>query len=57
MVIVNTWNDALFVAKDAECKEVFVIGGGVIFKEVINKADRIYMTRDPYYNRWRCFLS
>lgn len=45
VVIVNTWNDALFVAKDAECKEVFVIGGGVIFKEVINKADRIYMTR------------
>lgn len=45
VVIVNNWNDALFVAKDAECKEVFVIGGGEIFKEVINKADRIYMTR------------
>jgi dihydrofolate reductase len=44
-VIVNKWSDALFVAKDADCNEVFVIGGGVIFKEVINKADRIYMTR------------
>ncbi len=45
MVIVNQWNDAMFVAKDADCKEVFVIGGGEIFKEVINKADCIYMTR------------
>ncbi len=45
VVIVNNWNDALFVAKDADVKEVFVIGGGEIFKEAINKADRIYMTR------------
>lgn len=45
VVAVNNWSDALFVAKDADCKEVFVIGGGVIFKEMINKADRIYMTR------------
>jgi dihydrofolate reductase len=45
VVIVNNWNDAMFVAKDADCKEVFVIGGGEIFKDVINKADRIYMTR------------
>jgi dihydrofolate reductase len=44
-VIVNNYNDAMFVAKDADCKEVFVIGGGEIFKDVINKADRIYMTR------------
>jgi len=44
-VIVNNWNDAMFVAKDADCKEVFVIGGGEIFKEFLNKADRIYMTR------------
>ena len=45
VVIVNNWNDAMFVAKDADCQEVFIIGGGVIFKEAINKADRIYMTR------------
>lgn len=45
VVIVNNWNDAMFVAKDSDCKEVFVIGGGEIYKEVINKADRIYMTR------------
>ena len=45
VVIVNHWNDAMFVAKDSDSKEVFVIGGGEIFKDVINKADRIYMTR------------
>jgi dihydrofolate reductase len=45
VVIVSNWKDALFVANDADCKEVFVIGGGEIFKDVINKADRIYMTR------------
>lgn len=44
-VIVHNWNDAMFVASDADCKEVFVIGGGEIFKEAIKKADRIYMTR------------
>src|SRR3954467_2424486 len=44
-VVVHNWNDALFVAADADCNEVFVIGGGEIFKESIKKADRIYMTR------------
>jgi dihydrofolate reductase len=43
--VVHNWNDAMFVAKDADCKEVFVIGGGEIFKDTIKKADRIYMTR------------
>ncbi|MCW3105653.1 MAG: dihydrofolate reductase [Segetibacter sp.] len=44
-VVVHSWNDAMFVAKDADCKEVFVIGGGEIFKDTVKKADRIYMTR------------
>lgn len=44
-VIVNDWSDALFAARDTDCKEVFVIGGGEIFKEVLKKADRIYLTR------------
>jgi dihydrofolate reductase len=44
-VVVNNLSDALFVAKDADSKEVFVIGGGEIFKDAIKKADRIYMTR------------
>jgi len=45
VVVVNSWDDAMFVAKDADCNEVFVIGGGEIFKETIKKANRIYMTR------------
>lgn len=44
-VFVSSWNDAMFVAKETDCKEVFVIGGGEIFKEIIGKADRIYLTR------------
>lgn len=44
-VVVHNWNDAMFVANDADCNEVFVIGGGEIFKDTIKKADRIYMTR------------
>ena len=44
-VVVNNWKDAMFVANDADSKEVFVIGGGEIFKDAIKKADRIYMTR------------
>ena len=45
VVAVNNWNDATFVAKDSDCKETFVIGGGEIFKDTIKKADRIYLTR------------
>lgn len=44
-VVVKNWDDALFVATDAESKEVFVAGGGEIFKETIKKANRIYITR------------
>ena len=44
-VVVSNWKDALFLAEDTDCKEVFVIGGGEIFKDAIKKADRIYMTR------------
>jgi len=37
--------DALAKAKRTDCKEVFVIGGGEIFKSFIKKADKIYITR------------
>ncbi len=42
---VSAFSEALSVAKETDCKEVFVIGGGEIFREVIQDADRIYMTR------------
>ncbi len=43
--VVNNWDDAMFVVKDSDFAEVFVIGGGEIFTESIKKANRIYMTR------------
>ncbi|MDB5190480.1 MAG: dihydrofolate reductase [Segetibacter sp.] len=45
VVVANSLSDALFVAKQGDYKEVFVIGGGQIFEETMNKADKIYMTR------------
>src|SRR5450432_3316943 len=32
-------------AKQTDCKEAFVIGGGQIYAEAISIADKIYMTR------------
>ena len=37
--------DALEAAKELRTHEIFVIGGGQIYKEAILIADRIYMTR------------
>ena len=42
---VKNIEDALFVVKEADAKEVMVIGGGEIYKTVFDKAGRIYMTR------------
>ncbi len=36
---------ALQMAKETDCKEIFVIGGGQIYAEAMGVADRIYMTR------------
>ena len=44
-VAVQTIDDALFVAKETDAKEVMVIGGGEIYKTLFNKAHRIYLTR------------
>lgn len=45
VVGVESFADALFVAKEHFYKQVFVIGGGEIYKQTINKADCIYLTR------------
>ena len=45
VVAVKSWEDAMFLAKQTDVKEVMVIGGGEIFKMVFDKAQRIYMTR------------
>ena len=44
-VTVNSVKDALFVAENGDYKEVFIIGGGQIFNEVLDKADKVYLTR------------
>jgi dihydrofolate reductase len=44
-VTVNSIKDALFVAGDGDYKEVFIIGGGQIFNEILSRADKVYLTR------------
>ncbi len=36
---------AIQKAANTNCKEVFIIGGGEIYRQSMGKADRIYMTR------------
>ena len=38
-------SEAIEAAKQTDCKEAFIIGGGQIFAESISFADRIYLTR------------
>lgn len=45
VVVANSIDDAMLVAKETDCKEICVIGGGEIFKEVLPKAERVYLTR------------
>jgi dihydrofolate reductase len=37
--------DALAQAQTTNCKEIFIIGGGEIYKQTMPIADKIYMTR------------
>ena len=45
VVTVKNIEDALFVARETDAKEVMVIGGGEIYKALFEKARRIYLTR------------
>ena len=44
-VIVNSIEDAIFVVQQHDYKEVMIIGGGEIYKQAMNKATKIYLTR------------
>ena len=44
-VVVNNIKDAVFFAKQNDYKEIMVIGGGEIYKELLPKATKIYLTR------------
>ncbi len=45
VAVVKNFEDAFFLAKETDAKEVMVIGGGEIFKALFDKARRIYLTR------------
>jgi dihydrofolate reductase len=44
-IAVSSLDDAVTVAKEMDAKEVFVIGGGEIYKMAWEKASRVYLTR------------
>ncbi len=44
-VAVKSIEDALFVARQTDATELMVIGGGEVYKALIEKAKRIYLTR------------
>jgi dihydrofolate reductase len=43
--IAHNIEDAVVKAKECDANEIFVIGGGEIFKQTMEKVDRIYLTR------------
>ena len=45
VVVVGSFEDAMFVAKETDAKEVMVIGGGEIYRLAFEKTKRIYLTR------------
>jgi dihydrofolate reductase len=45
LVLAKSVEHAIELAKSSDCKEVFVIGGGEIYKQVMPLANRIYLTR------------
>ncbi|MEP7238952.1 MAG: dihydrofolate reductase [Ferruginibacter sp.] len=45
VIVAKDLQDALQKASETNCKEVFVIGGGEIYKWAIDIADKIYITR------------
>lgn len=54
--VTHTIDEAIEKAKESDANEIFIIGGGEIFKQTIGIADRIYLTRvhanvagDTYY--------
>lgn len=43
-IVVHSIDDAVRTAQDAGENELFIIGGGVVFKEAITRANKIYLT-------------
>ncbi|MFM1794025.1 MAG: hypothetical protein RL642_410 [Bacteroidota bacterium] len=45
LVFAKSLEHAIELAKTADCKEVFVIGGGEIYRQVMPVTEKIYLTR------------
>ena len=45
VLVAHSIDEAIKKACDTDCKEVFIIGGGEIFKQSMDMADKIYLTR------------
>jgi len=45
VVTVKSVDQALKAADETNCKEIFIIGGGEIYKQTMDIADKVYMTR------------
>lgn len=45
VLVVNSLDAAVALAKDLDYKEIFVIGGGEIYMIAFDRAQKIYMTR------------
>ena len=45
VIVAKDINDALQKASETNCKEIFIIGGGEIYKQAMEMADKIYLTR------------
>jgi dihydrofolate reductase len=43
--VVHSIDEAVSIAKEADIKEIFIIGGAEIFNSVLSNAGRIYLTR------------
>lgn len=45
VIIVKNLAEALEKARETNCKEIFIIGGGEIYRESMGMANKIYITR------------
>jgi dihydrofolate reductase len=45
VIVAKDLDDAILKAKETNCKEVYIIGGGEIYEQSFKKANKIYLTR------------
>lgn len=45
IMLASSLEEAVSKAEAIDCKEVFVVGGGEIYREILPRADKVYLTR------------